>query len=515
MDSCSDSVRLLWRNPQLLKAALAAGIQACAGAVIYAMVVGPLKTEVWEEHQSERQSEMAMATSVFSALSSYYFGTFSDQVDRRVAVMLFGFFSFLPAWSLLVFGFGSTGLWVFMSLQVLAGLGASSNVMLVLATDVTEDYDRELAFGSFFAVSTLVSLLGQGIPEMLIMNLQVVPNNPAVVLWTHVGMSTAFFAIVATIRPGVQNTVEPEPCLPISQSPTMASTGVGVSATVSEAVADVERKDAQEDAAEQSHRCCASSAAACAWLLPFNILLENRMLGIVCLITVVLEFAQDLTFDIGGQFFMSSLDLIEHGTLREQQMVTVLSSVPTQLVAIPAFALVGWLAKRYSPLELLRFMIPFAAVMIMAGAVMKWYPQMWCIPVVCITENLAGLTSVPLQLLIAELAPKGRLGEAMGVIGMTKQIVAFSGNAVVALVNPVLMQSGLENPLWIYYPVCACLKVLAFPGIYLLSTDAMVLHRREQARRKTVIRAKEETLRTSRAQTLPGFGSPQRMAQAC
>lgn len=522
---------LLRRNPQMVKTAVAAGLQITAVSLVYALVVGPLKTEVWGDRQAEHQSEMAMAAAVFSAASSYYFGTFSDKVDRRLAVAIWGLCQFLPAWSLLAFGYGEGGLWAFMSLQILAGLGVSSNVMLVLAHDMTRPEDREFAFGLFYAVSTFVSLMGN-IPLLLIVTLNVIPNSPRMAIWLQAGLSLTFFVLVASMpRPIDDDAGQPatqhvqQASLPVATVSTVSSDGQIADQVVTESsqvvldVADVEKAEAHLAVAEKSKAeplpivAEEKTALQCKkcdiWelIMPFRMLCEVRTLGMLCIVVVLIDFSKDLIFDIGGQFFMQSLDLIENGTHSDRQMVTVLSSIPSQVTTIPTMAAVGWLAKRYRPMQMLWVMIPIGTICVMAGCLVNWIPYMWFLPIACVIESFADLTRIPMALLITELAPKGRLGEAMGVVGMIKQIVSFLGNAVVAGVNPVLQASDLHNPLWIYYPICSFMRLLALLALPLVATQQEYKISRERAQKKTVFMNKLSTLRLTRAQMLPGLGT--------
>lgn len=516
MVACREGLAVLMRNPQMLKVAVAAGVQSTAVSMIYALVVGPLKTEVWGHRQAEHQSEMAMATAIFSALSSYYFGAFSDKVDRRVAVCIFGLCQFLPAWSLLAFGFDATGLWAFMCVSVLAGLGVASNVMLILASDVTRPEDREFAFGLFYAISTFVSLLGN-IPILLIVTLNVIPLSSRMACWIHVGLSLAFFSLVASM-PRIKTGQPEPPPIEIGRPADFMQNEAGESHPAFEdgVLAEKPNPDVEgsaemsavavEEEGEAKRRRCRNCDI---WTLvmPLKLLFEVHTLGLICIVIVLIDFSKDLAFDIGGQFFMESLDLIKHGTHEKQQMVSILSSMPTQVTSIPALALIGWLAKMYRPLTMLWVMIPLGTVLIMSGCLMNWFPYMWFVPIVCITENFADMTRIPLDLFVTELAPKGRLGEAMGVVGMVKQIVGFLGNAVVVAVNPVLQSTGLHNPLWVYYPACGVLRLLALLALPLVARHQEYASstQRLQKTTKTLVMTKLSKLRFMRAQSLPGL----------
>jgi MFS family permease len=494
MVACGEGLAVLMRNPQMLKVAVAAGVQSCAVSMIYALVVGPLKTKVWGHQQSEQQSEMAMATAIFSAVSSYYFGAFSDKVDRRLAVSIFGLCQFLPAWSLLAFGFDTTGLWVFMCLQVLAGLGVASNVMLILASDVTRPEDREFAFGLFYAISTFVGFLGS-IPILCLVTLDVIPNNPRMTCWMHVGLSLTFFVLVLSI-PRIEKEEVELPPIEIGRPADSAENRAGESQPDLEVCVNAQvpnpvvRDSAEVPAAAvvQERKAKGRICSKCdiwALIMPLKLLFEVHALGLICIVVVLIDFSKDLAFDIGGQFFMESLDLIKHGTHEKQQWVSILSSMPTNLTGIPALAFIGWLAKRYRPITMLWVMIPVGTVLIMSGCLMKWFPYMWFVPIVCITESFADLTRIPLNLFVTELAPKGRLGEAMGVVGMVKQIIGFLGNAVVVALNPPLQSSGLRNPLWVYYPACGLLRLLALLALPLVARQQESADSTQRLQKKT------------------------------
>eukprot|EP00931_Biecheleriopsis_adriatica_P040987 TRINITY_DN23480_c0_g1_i1.p1 TRINITY_DN23480_c0_g1~~TRINITY_DN23480_c0_g1_i1.p1 ORF type:complete len:552 (+),score=43.34 TRINITY_DN23480_c0_g1_i1:237-1658(+) len=463
-------------------------------------------------------------------------------MDRRISTAIYGVLQFLPAWSLLVFGLGRTGLWSFASLQVLSGLGSGSNVLLVLASDVTHACDKELAFGAFYALSSAVSLLGQGIPLLLIVTLEVIPNDPGNAIWISVGISLVFFGLVGSIK-NIDTREKASASMVIidgeeqlqgllrrmtvpfadTQAPSHHEDTLGRSDTVlSEGGADdTDTTDSSSSASElpiSRSRCCAGIGCCNPLGLlaePFKLLNQNRMLALVCAIAAVLEFAQDLTFDVQGQFYMSTLDLVEHGDLRDRQMVTILSSIPVQVFSIFAYAAVGLLANRCGPLRFLRLMIPLACVMVMAGGLMNWFPHFWFIPIVSVTEYMAGLTSVALQLLIVELAPEGRLGEAMGVVGMCKQLVGFAGNAVVASVTPALLSTSIKNPLWLYYPTCGLLKLL---GLCLLpflvvpnakdsdQEDQEIQSTDAELNRERIIALQSQTSQIAASQALPTLG---------
>mmetsp|Transcript_55204 Transcript_55204/g.178968 ORF Transcript_55204/g.178968 Transcript_55204/m.178968 type:complete len:160 (+) Transcript_55204:1213-1692(+) len=131
-----------------------------------------------------------------------------------------------------------------------------------------------------------------------------------------------------------------------------------------------------------------------------------------------------------------------------------------------------------------------------AGVVMAIFPYMWVVPLVCLAQNFAALADkVPLKHLVAEAAPRGRVGEAMGTLGMVGQAISFLGNAVVASTTPT-MYHYLEKPLWIYFLACGALTLLSALPIQSMAGLSYV---EEQAGRHSKFRAESEDV------TNPGF----------
>lgn len=442
MDSVKKAACVAFRNPGLLIASIAWGLLMTSGGLVYSLVVGPLKTEIWQHQQSQFSAEVSMAQAVFATISSYFFGSFADRMGYKLAALIYGFVNLVPAWFLFFIGLNERGLWTFMWLSVVSGLASSSNVMLVLANAVTDPSDREIGFGVFYSLSTLISLLGSSIPMVLIVIFQIVPNSPLLAIQIQFGLSMAFFLLVVLIR------------MPVAER---GESKVAVKAT---------------------EGCCEVkpllNTVTKVFVGPLALVWRVPSLRFLCFMSVLLAVSSDLPFDIGGQFFMESLDLISHGSLRDQQLVSVLSMLPVQIVNVIAPITMGFLCKRFSPLSVLKLWIPFSACMILIGAGMRWFPYFWFIPILCIGQNLASLANLPLNILITNCSPEGRLGEVMGVVGTSNQLLSFVCNALVAVINPPLMNSGLQNPLWLYYPACAILKLLAIaPMLALTATKPM------------------------------------------
>merc|ERR1711972_1204245 len=181
-------------------------------------------------------------------------------------------------------------------------------------------------------------------------------------------------------------------------------------------------------------------------------------------------FSGDAVFDLASQSFRENLDLIPADGLSEaarmamlddEQLVSVLTTLPPEIGIIPGAVSVAWLATRLGSLRLLQLMTPVAAVMTASGATMAMIPTYWMVPIVCLFLNYASLArNVPLKHLLAAAAPDGRVGEAMATLGMLNQAIGFVANAFVAFSTPLLYR-WLNKPLWIMFLVAGFLTLLA------------------------------------------------------
>eukprot|EP00932_Pfiesteria_piscicida_P016141 SRR837773.3079.p1 GENE.SRR837773.3079~~SRR837773.3079.p1 ORF type:complete len:360 (+),score=111.99 SRR837773.3079:25-1080(+) len=185
-----------------------------------------------------------------------------------------------------------------------------------------------------------------------------------------------------------------------------------------------------------------------------------------------LFFSGDVVFDLGSLYFRDELGLLHHSTLEQQQTVSVLATLPPQLFVIPATAFTGMLAQRWGSMTLLKLLIPVSGFMTAGGVLLAIIPRIWVVPIVCLMLNVASLASnVPLKHLVTEAAPAGRVGEAMGTLGMVSQAISFLANGVVAATTPV-MYAHMTKPLWTYYILCGALTFLALLPLCGIATAA-------------------------------------------
>merc|ERR1719193_121806 len=78
----------------------------------------------------------------------------------------------------------------------------------------------------------------------------------------------------------------------------------------------------------------------------------------------------------------------------------------------------------------------------------------------------------PLQALVAQLAPPDRVSEAMGAVGAFKCMSSLLGNLAVACVVPLLQRTGMANPVWVLYPSCGLVTMVAFLCVLRLPAQA-------------------------------------------
>eukprot|EP00408_Alexandrium_pacificum_P057334 CAMPEP_0171171414 /NCGR_PEP_ID=MMETSP0790-20130122/9205_1 /TAXON_ID=2925 /ORGANISM="Alexandrium catenella, Strain OF101" /LENGTH=534 /DNA_ID=CAMNT_0011636267 /DNA_START=85 /DNA_END=1689 /DNA_ORIENTATION=- len=422
-----ETLRALARNRELVKVMLANGVVLVGKLVVLMLVLPALRSKIWGKEMAEFQAMVTLGLAVTAIVTSSHFGSFSDRFGRRAGAVVFGVCSFMPAWGVLVCGLNETGLYASCIGSVISGVGVNSNVLLLLASDVTDPADREAAFGAFAAVSLLLQFLLLGLPSLLIVTFEVFSSSPIVVLIYQVVLSALYFIIVATIR--VPPAADAAPKAEASEAPPAA--------------------------------CCSKlSAAASAVVAPLGHLRERSLRNLAAC-SFLLAFSGDLLMDVGSQFFRETLDLIPYGTLRQHQIVNVASSLPPQLLVLPGYVLVGLMAKRLGSLRLLLLLIPLSAALQGMGASLLWMPKVWFVGVVTAAQAYGGLLSVPLSHLVTVYAPQDRQGEVMGMMGAFQQGANMLGNLAVIGVTPLLKKSGLQDPLWVYFPAAGLIIFLA------------------------------------------------------
>jgi len=181
----------------------------------------------------------------------------------------------------------------------------------------------------------------------------------------------------------------------------------------------------------------------------------------LCASAFLLAFSGSVIMTVSGQFHFQSLGLLPYGTVQELQVVAAVGMLPGQLLVLPGYLLTGYLAKQKGTLTLFRRLIPITAFLKLFGVLLIVVSHLWFLPLVVTAESYTGLAMVPLMRLVAAVAPPGRVGEAMSAVGVSMQAAGLVGNAFVIMMHPLMKHIHMEKQLWIYYPLCAFLHILA------------------------------------------------------
>lgn len=448
-DCFASSWQLLKRNQELRKVLLAYGLQRATASLPDIFVLSVLRTKYWGYNMAAYASIMAIGINFVAILLGGPFGKISDRLDRRLAAGVVAVASFAPGWVLLVFGFTARGLWISTGVKVISAFGNTSNVMFALVGDATAVEDQDEAFGLAYASAHLIGLLLNGLPVLLVFTLKALPSSPVFFLALQWLMSILCLSVLSSVRLGHKG-----------QEKEMIQEADSQILTTGEAVN--RGQEVEFDAGQSNSRSCNPLCMLMQQLLsPILLAARNPRLRRIIIATFLVGLSGSMTFDIGGQFFNQSLDLIQHGTDLDIGMVSVLEQIPGQLLSIPLSVITGHLAKSCGPLSLIRWMIPMCCMLMSVGALMALVRHMWFIAVVTLCLNCAGMIHVPLMRLASGLAPPGRVGESLSAVGVATEVASLLANGLVVSCNSVLINAGLFDPLWIYYPIGGLISLCA------------------------------------------------------
>merc|ERR1711972_985336 len=127
---------------------------------------------------------------------------------------------------------------------------------------------------------------------------------------------------------------------------------------------------------------------------------------------------------------------------------------------------VGLLAKRLTSRRLLAWLMPTAAILQVLPALFLFAPHMWAVVPSTAMLALSLLTIPPLQALTSQIAPEGRVSEALGVVGSFKCLASLLGNLLVTSAVPLLQRTSLDTPLWVLHPACGLVALCAVPVLH-------------------------------------------------
>jgi len=321
---------------------------------------------------------------------------------------------------------------------VLGSFGSAANVPLALATDVTDFRDREIATGLVFAGTNLLCVLLNGLPVLFFVILEMGHAGWESMLLYQVVLCIAYFASLACIS--MDKKVEDAHARASPPSRPSINSGT-VRPTPNDEVRPVKRCGFIRD--------------------PLRLMFLHRRLRRLCATAFLLAFSGSVVMSVAAQFHFQSLGLLPYGTDKQLMLVAAVGLLPGQLLVLPGYVLTGYLAKAGGTLRMLRKLIPITATLKLFGVLLLFVSYLWFLPFVVVAESYTGLANVPLMRMVSGCAPPGRMGEALSAAGVSMQVAGFIGNVAITLILPCMRMVGWEAKLWIFYPLCACLHMLA------------------------------------------------------
>lgn len=425
-----ESVRLLRRNPMLVKVILAVGFQAAAADFAGTMDLGPDANQTWKTHTASYSALFSVAASLVALLSGPLFGRFSDKVDRRIAFLVYSFITFIPTFVYWPFLENEHMLLINKIATVVAALGRASAVPFVLSTDFTRFEDRALAAGLFYGLTGLMTVLLSSLPAFIIVILnpfnvrEFVGSHQRSILVYQSGLIAGFLLCTWMIA-------KPEP---------------------------LEGEDGELNDNEAS----TSKKRFLGWNETIKLLRRDERLRRLSVTALLLSLASALAIDSDGQFFCQSLGLFEDAENKSWDFISlnVLTALATHLMVLPVFLLAGYFAMLAGPLKQLRRSIPFTALILVAAFSLRYISRMWLVPAVVAVQAFYDLYDVPLMRMAAGIARPMRVGEWVAIVGLAKELGEMIGNLLVFILNDTLRNIN-SDLIWLYYPTAAILALMA------------------------------------------------------
>jgi len=200
------------------------------------------------------------------------------------------------------------------------------------------------------------------------------------------------------------------------------------------------------------------------WLVRNNpsLLRVSIIAMLVCLAEVVLH-------DVVPQYAFTCLDILtgkENGP--ERRRIAFVNSITTWTAISVSSMVVGWLQRCWSPFVLMKAVIIVIAAFQTLPVILTQYPTMAVLVVCSFSVGSAFLVLPILQALVPEVAPPDRTSEAIAAMAAFKNAAYLGSSLLLSVFLPFLHQSGLENPLWILFPVCGALALSALPLTFFL-----------------------------------------------
>lgn len=469
-----EAVALLRRCPDLAKAILAAGLLVSALSVGGPLVLNEVKSDVWGVRMTTNSARLNVVTGIVSIVFGGIFGRLTDRMSKRKGMALVGLVNFLPWYALLTLGANQVGLNAYCMAVVCSGITCMTPtgcpMIFAFANEVMDPKDQEVGFGIAFAGAFVIALFSS-LGGMVVAKF--FPGEAMPILLYIAFLSLSFFLVLPTIKLRV-----PEPEVPLLDEvfcgvdDAAASDGSEDNYDPAEAnkprIYNLPEQDPKEVVSESAESSDSEfghkRAAVCSLLASMRLSWEYAPLRNLCLTTALLCLPEVGLGDVTNQFIYSTLNL---ESARKQQQASQLNDYPGLLSTLPAYLLMGRLSKSCGALRLLKLMIPVAALLQVLPIALVQFKAMWFVPILGISMKLSGVIFTPLQIVNAQIAPEGRVGECMASVGVAKQAASVASNLLVSSITPWLRER-IARPEPFYFPVAGIICLLAYiPAVFI------------------------------------------------
>lgn len=440
-----------------MKAVLASSLLAVGTILspINVLVISELKNQFWGQHMSAYSAAVNLANGLMGLACSGLFGRFGDKVSRKAAMTTVGILGFLPGWFLLILGQNATALVVFSIFQVIGGAACITvtgcPTCYALVSDVMPKDEREVAFGFCFAALILIGIFANFWAFLIQTLVKDSAESRQIVLWGSLVLNMMYFACIFWIRIPAEKQIEGEDRFAQVSQPTIED---GVSQEPDGQHSRREVVSCSVEAQGPYGRLCHILTS------PMRLISEHPPLRNLCIITGLVCLPEVTLQDITTQYIFASFGLIGSDEASKLAELQVLGNFPGFLLLLPGFCIVGLVGKNIGSRSLLIILLPVTAVLLCLPVLLHFLPQLWLVPIVGIGVPFSMVLLSPLQTLVTEVSPPDRIGEAMGAVGASKQVSGLLSNILVTFVTPALMNSRVENPLWIFYPLASMFSIL-------------------------------------------------------
>mmetsp|Transcript_54611 Transcript_54611/g.119553 ORF Transcript_54611/g.119553 Transcript_54611/m.119553 type:complete len:593 (-) Transcript_54611:88-1866(-) len=223
-------------------------------------------------------------------------------------------------------------------------------------------------------------------------------------------------------------------------------------------------KDADVGGGVPTATVAAAASSACRHCFgPMRLLRDYPALANLCAVAAFVCLPEVTLSDVSGQFALSQFGLMGSASPGKQQEVTLIFQWPGFVLLLPSFIFVGFFTQRVGAQRALTILIPIIAISLSTPVLLHFLPRLWLAALVGLSIPMSMVVFTPLQAFVMQVSPPGRVGEAMGSIGAAKQVGGLLSNGLVSGLTPLMLRSGLEKPLWLFFPLTtACAFIALF-----------------------------------------------------